>query len=484
MTDLWNSFLELGNLWYWAVGLIVIFPIIMLILNEVGYFAGNRDTRLIKPIKTVKSFIIPLIALVILLVQVLDFDRASVTIKVLQTLIWVLVINVGLDLITNLFFSGKKDGSGKVPQLFLDIFRVFLVLLGGAIVLSYVWDVELGGLITALGLGSFVLGLALQDTLGNLFSGISLVYEKPFEVGDYIKVEEERGRVVEMNWRAVHILTREEELIVIPHQKVAQNVIMNFSKPNRTFIIRAEVRFSYQDPPNRVKEALMETCLGTPDILHDPAPEIKTIDYSPSGIVYEIEFAIDGFRYHEEITDDLMSRVWYTAQRYQLTIPYPQLTLHQADNKPSVAQQHDEMLADTINELPNYFPIEKEKSQDLMDGSKILYFGKNETILNQGDPTGSLYVILEGEVILSAKGEAGKDVIINTIHKGDFFGEVALLSSRTSSMTARAKSDIKVMLIMPSEVMEMVSKNPKMAFQMDEVMDNRRSSLEKQLEDS
>lgn len=483
MKDFWNSFFDLGNLWYWSIGLIIVFPIIILLLNEIGYFVRRRDQNLVKPIRTIKTLIVPLIALVVLLLNIFDFGKDAISVKILQTIIWVLAINVGLDIISNLFLKQGKNGKGSnIPQLFLDIFRVFLVLLGGTIVLSSVWNIELGGLVTALGLGSFVLGLALQDTLGNLFSGIALVYEKPFVVGDYIKVEDRYGQVIEMNWRAVHILTREKELIIIPHLMVGQNVIMNFSKPSLIHILKTNVSFSYDNPPNQVKEALLETCLNTPEILHDPEPEVKTVEYSDSGITYEIEFAIDGFERHEEITDELMTRIWYTAQRHHLKIPFAQMTIHNAKEELTPVQAHDLILRDTLRKLPSYLQIDIEKSRNLETGSQIQFYGKNEVIIRQGDHTGSLYVILEGSVELFIETARGEKLVINTIHQGDFFGEVALLSSRTSSMTVVALSDIKIMLIKPSEVLEMVSRNPKLAHQMDEVMDVRRKTREKHLE--
>lgn len=269
----------------------------------------------------------------------------------------------------------------------------------------------------------------------------------------------------------------------IPHLMIGQGVISNFSKPTRVHVIKLNVGFSYNDPPNKVKEALKETCLSTPDILHDPAPEIKVNEYGDSAIIYEIEFAIADFQYHEEITDDFMTRIWYTAKRYHLTIPFPQLTLHQAEHKNAPAEEREKVLAQTVEQLPKFLPIEKKNTKEILDGSLIQYYGKKEIIFQQGDPTGSLYIILEGDLELSVKGADGKKVQVNMLHKGDFFGEVALLAGRTSSMTATAATDIRVLKILTQEVMDMVGRNPRLAFQLDEVMDMRRKRLEKYLDE-
>ncbi len=195
-----------GNSLYWGIGLILIFPLLILLLNELSYHFGKKDEGIVRPLNTFKYYVVPLAALIVLLLYILDVDRSNILLKILETVTWILVINTGLDFFNRLLFSNNQIIKTKrIPQLFLDISRVFLVALGIAIVLSQVWDIQLSGLVTALGLGSFVLGLALQDTLGNLFSGIAMIYEKPFAEGDIIVFEGDRGVVKEINWRSVRI---------------------------------------------------------------------------------------------------------------------------------------------------------------------------------------------------------------------------------------------------------------------------------------
>ena len=483
MKSFWDMVGEFDPVWYWGIGLVVVFPLVIVILGEVTYVAEKGNANLRKPLRTFKNLIVPLVAAVVLLTQVLDFTRASLAIKIIETLIWVLIINSGLSLFTLIFLKDGKHSLFKsgVPQLFLDIFRVVMVLFGGAIILSTVWNQNLTGLITALGLGSFVLGLALQDTLGNLFSGIALVYEKPFTVGDFIQVDGQTGRVVEMNWRAVHMMTRQKQLLVMPHMMIAQASILNFSKPQKLVRLQREMGFSYDDAPNRVKEALFQTCLNTPGILHDPLPEVKTINYADSAIIYEMEFAIDDFNFREEISDELMTRLWYTAKRNNFTIPFPQRTLHQAETAPSPHEENELHLEKSLEALPNYLPIAHEKAKDLQEGSQMLYYGKNETVFSQGDDSGRIFVLTKGTVHLYAKGPEGKNVLINKLHEGDFFGELALLSKRKSSMTATAETDIEVMVIHQDEVMDMVSDNPGLAFKLGEVMQMRKKARNRQL---
>jgi small-conductance mechanosensitive channel len=470
----------LDNNWFtYGILLMICIPLLVVAINEVTYFARKKNKQFTAPLNTFKNIILPLVALSIVFTQVLEYPRSSTLMKLLETFIWILIINVLLALVNVIFFSGKgsKRNKTKVPQLFLDIFRVVMVLFGAAIVLSMVWGADLGGLVTALGLGSFVIGLALQDTLGNLFSGIALVYEKPFSEGDYIEVEDQRGKVIEMNWRAIRMETREKELIVIPHLVIGQGTIKNYSRPTSVHIMKTEIGFSHQNPPNKVKEALLSTCCSTPGILHDPEPEVKTNEYMESKVVYEVEFAIGNYKDHEEIMDDFMSRVWYTSRRHDLVMPMSQMKIHHAHQMTDVEKYKLNQLENSLKKLPQMLPIEKGNVSELIDGSEIQYFGKGEKVIRQGDPTGSLYVILEGKANLEIANSNNEMVVIGKLEQGDFFGEIAVFTEKFSSFSVKAQEDLKVISVSQNEVLEMVELNPRLAEHLDEMMDARRSKI-------
>ena len=94
-----------------------------------------------------------------------------------------------------------------MPTIFLDVARFVLIALGLAVIFSYIWGANVGGLFTALGISTVVLGLALQNSVGQIISGLLLLFEQPFQLGDWLDTPTARGRVVEVNWRATHIDT-------------------------------------------------------------------------------------------------------------------------------------------------------------------------------------------------------------------------------------------------------------------------------------
>ena len=452
---------------------IVATPLVLVGLNELIRHFGRRDTALVAPLRTVRDLVLPLVAGLFIVTQVFDVPRSQTVIRVLETCLWILIINAAVTIINRLFFAeGGTRRAQRVPQLFLDIFRVVVVLVGVAIVISTVWGADLGNLVTALGLGSFVIGLALQDTLGNLFSGIALVYERPFAVGDMIEVHGKKGRVVEMNWRAVRIVTRTERMIVIPHLVIGQSEITNYSQPVRYHRTELILGFSYNDPPNRVKEVLYQTCKSTPGVLDVFDPEVKTVEYNSSSIDYEVEFAIES-PYHEEvIRDRFMSRIWYTAYRAGLEIPFPQHVLHRAGEVQSVESAKRSELDDALAQLPHILELDEAAIREVERQTEIRHYGRGETIVQQGDATGALYVLLSGEASVVQQTQPGgeaKEILL--LSPRDFFGRVSLFEEFRSSVSIRATRDLTLVRLQPEAVRQLVRRYPAFAGQVEEMME-------------
>ena len=172
----------------WVLALVLGFPLAMLVLGEVILRLERRQWPMAGPMRILRSWVLPSLALFVFLVQVIQRPRTDIIVRISEMLLWMTLIYAALTLLNVILFEDAPEGSwqAKVPQLFRDLGRFVLVLVGAAIVLSTVWGADLGSLLTALGVGSLVIGLALQDSLGNIFSGVSLLFEQPFSLGDWI----------------------------------------------------------------------------------------------------------------------------------------------------------------------------------------------------------------------------------------------------------------------------------------------------------
>jgi small-conductance mechanosensitive channel len=244
-----------NQLFIWAIALIVGLALSVIILGEVIYRLQHRRRPLAATLQVVRNLVLPMFAFMLFVQYVLQRPASDDVVKAVQTLFWICVLHASLSLLNAIIFEQAKADTwrARVPKLLIDLFRLFLVLLGTAIVLATVWNADLAGLVTALGVSSIVIGLALQDTLGSVMSGIALLFERPFSVGDWLKVGDIQGQVIDINWRAVRLITFEREMVIIPHKLIGNEIIRNFSQPQPIHAERIRVGFSYKSPPNLIR---------------------------------------------------------------------------------------------------------------------------------------------------------------------------------------------------------------------------------------
>ena len=467
--------------WFiWGAILIIVFPFATLILGEIIYRAKAKDALLVATLNIVRNLIFPSLALFILLNKVVGLSQDTTPMRIVQTALWLFTIHGSLTVVNGLLFNQAKAGSwqANVPRLFRDLSRVFLILCGIAVVLSVVWGTDLGGVIAALGVGSIVIGLALQDTLGNLFSGIALLFERPFTEGDWIEVDGTTGKVIEINWRSVHILTRELEMLVIPNAVLAGATIRNYRRPQRLHIEVVEVGFSYGDPPNKVKQIMKEIALATKGVMDRPEPVVQTISYDDSSIGYKVRLYLADYDRVPQIRDEFVTRVWYAAERYGLNIPFPIRTLyHNPPTKTNSAAIKARYLEE-MRSLPSFASIDAEILAGLASEASDRYFGVGEQPISQGQESDEFMMLIRGRAVVTYSPEnSPREIEIAKLTEGDFFGESALSGKNVSGVSITALSDLEL-LVFPIEVLQVaLEDSTRLRQEIGAVMEARRKSL-------
>ncbi len=453
--------------------LIVGFPLFILILGELSDRFLHKGKPLALTLKIVRNLVLPVFVVLLFMQKVLQLPNDNEWVKTMETLFWICVIHAALSLLNSLLFEGVKADTwrARVPKLLLDLARLFLVLLGAAIVLATVWEADLAGLVTALGLSSLVIGLALQDTLGSVMSGIALLFERPFSVGDWLRVGDLVGQVIDINWRSVRLQTLEREMVIIPHKLIGSDIIRNFSRPLPLHAERIRVSFSYQDAPNMAKQVLSATALETPGILTVPPPEIFTISYDDFAITYEVKFFIEDYGQLEDIRDRFVTRIWYAAQRNNLNIPFPIRTLYHFHGPTSLAQGTEKKFAAGLQSIPTNFPLDS-------DGITLQHFGYGETVVHQGSVNNALYVLISGQAAMRTIDKQGKLQELLILKNGEFFGEMSLFSNEPSPVSITSITDLEVMKMSPTIVNQMLERQPSFARELSQIFESRRKAVQ------
>jgi len=481
MGDLLTTLPEAWKTW----GILIIFglPMAIIIAGELLLFLEKKESEFIPVIYNIRNILLPNLAVYLILSKIIKLPPDSLLLKIVATLFWLVLIHSALKFFNTLIFSNALPTHvrSRIPKLLVDFSRTFLVLLGAAIIASNVWGADLGRLLAALGVGSVVLGLALQDVLGGLFSGLALLSSKPFTVGDWIRAGDMDGQVESLDWRAVTLINFDGDSVVVPNSVIAKERFRNYSRP--TPIHREEVGFdiSFDDAPNKVKQVLLEAASETQGILKEPAPHVALISYDEFSIHYKIRYFIEDYGQVAAIHNDFVTRIWYANKRHGITFP---TRAHEVYNFDGLEAAEQEKTPKEILELlkeSKVFSVADEELLELSKYCKVHDFGVGECLLQKGLLSKDIYLILDG---------VAKEHIVNKNQKvlhearlkgGDLFGLASLVRKEPSLVTVCALSDIEVIAIEIEAMQELLKQNPEVAQSLEIMADNHEKKISKNL---
>ena len=216
----------------------------------------------------------------------------------------------------------------RPPPLLSAVTMVVVYLVTGLVTLRLTLpNVEMTPLVATSAVTSLVLGLALQPILSNFFAGLVISVERPFRINDWIRVGEQEGRVVAITWRTTHLRTRDNDNLVIPNGKLADERVLNYYYPHPLHMERIRVGADYKVPPYRVRRALLEAVVGVAGALDKPSPEVQIPAFGDSAMTYELRVWIEDVAQGPRIASDLRARIWEELKKAGIGIPFPIRTI-------------------------------------------------------------------------------------------------------------------------------------------------------------
>lgn len=467
-----------------ALALALGFPLALLLLNEVINHCERRKVAITPTLRTVRNLVAPTLALLLFIRLVIGLPHEETWVRVVETIFFVSLLFAVLTFLNDVIFGAAEKGSWRerVPTLFRDLARVLLVGLGAAVIYSQVWDQEITGALTALGIGSVVLGLALQEPLGNIVSGLMLLFERPLNIGDWITADGVTGKVIEINWRSVHIETPTRELRIVPNVSLYKDAFSNLSRPTPLRTETYEIGFSYDHPPNMVKEVLLEVLKSTPGVLADPAPGVRTVNYADFSVIYRMIFSVERQEDLAATRDRVVTRIWYAARRAGLNIPFPITMEYSPSESPSAPQPSPEQLLGQFPRYSNARPPKAQTNPSERGGQaapgRVLEFAAGEIVMGKGIKGPGFCLISKGNARLSAADHSKQPVEIALLGPGEFFGDHGTGSGQDGEFLLTAITDLLVIHLDSEQISEMLARSPALAAEVGEAMDTRRRAAQ------
>ena len=376
----------------------------------------------------------------------------------------------------------------KVVRPLPKIFREILQGLVYAAVLLLTLrssGVDPTSLLTTSALLTAIVGLSLQDTLGNLFAGLAIQAEHPFEIGDWIRFGDDPhhiGKVVEINWRATKLVTIENVLVVVPNGVLAKSPLANFDKPSRPSMRGVEVFAPVVVPPQRVRDLLLAAIRGVDGVLDDPSPSVLTRAFSERGVSYQLRYFIADFAAQLVIEGAVRERAWYALQRAGVAIPPPQRDLRLWEQSASAsardAQEAQELRRRALAQIDFLASLPPDLQDSLAARTHTRLYAAGEYVFRQGEVGDELYILERGEVLVLVERRGGPPVELTRLGPGKFFGEVSMLIDSRRHATVRALAECEVLVVEKQVLQQILDRAPRLAEEIQRTLDERQRMLQ------
>ncbi|MEU1971715.1 mechanosensitive ion channel domain-containing protein [Microbacterium sp. NPDC019599] len=455
--------------WFWpAVIVSVGLPLVLIGLTELSNMLVRKGSRAAPIVLMVRNYLVPVAGVLVLLSQPGAWEGSGTWPKVIWTVFGLLVIVVTINAINHLVFHRAEKGSwrDRFPTIFSDLIRFVFIIVGIALVFWWVWDADVAGVFAALGITSIVVGLALQNAVGSIVSGLFLIFESPFQLGDWIETGGTRGQIIEVNWRAVHLDTG-NGIVVMPTAELAEGSFTNLSRASEPYAATKDVSFSTDDPPLRVRDMLMDVARDIPLVAPDRDPSVSTA----GGAKYQVSIPLQSPGDEGVVLDAFTTRLWYAARRADL---------HLDGDVTDDWNTPDRLLAG-LRQIAPALSLRPADAEALADTARLERFAQGEVLLRPGAVPQATRFILVGRVMLGVPTDDAGFVQITELGRDDAVGLTALTRTRTISR-AVALTEVEVVSIPVRVLDDIVREHPSLAREVVRENDNRvrlaRSALE------
>ena len=239
-------------------------------------------------------------------------------------------LRVSLSLSSSVFTAMSRDAN-RFKQIdvrtepLLIIGSKIMLLLFGSYVLLMIWGINPVGLLASAGIVGIAVGFAAKDTLANLFSGVFILADRPYKLGDYINLDSgERGKVTHIGIRSTRLITRDDIEVTIPNGVIGNAKVVNESGgPYQKMRIRLSLQCAYDADLEKVTQLLMEIAETEDSVCKYPSPRVRVRGFADSGISIQLMTWIEHPEDRGRITHLLYMKVHKAFADAGLEIPYP-----------------------------------------------------------------------------------------------------------------------------------------------------------------
>ncbi len=335
-------------------------------------------------------------------------------------------------------------------------------------IIAYVLDIPVSGLLAASGVIAIVLGLALQTTLGDLFSGIALNFAKPYRPGDWVILDGgTAGCVIETNWRATQILTYANDLATIPNSIIAKSRIVNASQPVRAHGITVIVRLDPAVAPSLAIQMVATALLGCNLILRLPKAIITVGSLDAVALECEVQVFVASIDQASEARNEVFDLLFRNCASAGIRLASPAGGAILPPGGPP--QDPGDIPRRILERLPIFTTLSGDERDLLAPKMLRRTYKAGDTVVEQGVVAPSLAILTSG-VLVAVKEHGGHEIEVLRFAPGACFDLTSVLTGAVTTCKVVALTPAAVYEIPLADLAPILKARPSLAADLGQIM--------------
>ncbi len=396
--------------------------------------------------------------------EMLPGESGPAFMAVYGVLVWMAARAVIYDIYDGLVMQRLKGR--QVNRIHLSLASFSVVALLAAYGLTNVLGVNVSSLLTSSAILTAVSGFSMQDTIGSLFSGLLIQAEKPFKIGDWVRVGDKEGQVAEVTWRYTKLVTFSQEYLLVPNNVIAKERLVNLTDPIPQISMAVNVPAPPDVPPVKVKSALEEVLRRCPLVAQNPPPRVRLAEIGTDQSVYRCAFFVEDFQDTVAARSEVLSTAWYEFQRQGIPLPVARRMMVSGRKNACSAQASD--VLGLVAGVGLFSGMHREEMELLLQCAACRNYAPGARIVEEGQDGATMFIIVTGKVAVLRGGSR-----VAALGPGDVFGEMALLTGEPRQADVVALEHVSCLEVDREGFRVILEKNPALVENVTRIFEER-----------
>jgi small-conductance mechanosensitive channel/CRP-like cAMP-binding protein len=377
------------------------------------------------------------------------------------------------------------------PRITEDIFVIIAYIAWGLVRLRYA-GLDLGSIVATSAMITAVVAFAMQDTLGNILGGLALQLDNSIQIGDWIKVDDIAGRVVDIRWRSTLVETRNWETVVFPNSQLMKNKFMVLGRRSdqpvqwrRWIWFGVKLDVTQAKVVKAVEGAILQAEIN--NVAKNPAPNCVLMDIDKGYARYALRYWLTDLAADDPTDAAVRWHVYTALERAGIKLAVEEQSVHyvrENEKYEEAAHQRDlSRRVKTLRRVELFKQMTDDELHKLASRLKYAPFAKGNVITKQGATAQHwLFVIINGETEVYLEAPNGEKRRLNVLTKGDFFGEMSLMTGAPRAASVIALTDVECYRLDKEAFEEIMQARPSIAEDVTHILVERRTQLDSVLQ--